>query len=167
MIVHAPEVKRIVVDGSDVDFEISEPLRQPSLTLEVTRESQVYLSHIHPLKATLTDYSYEPTRRLVLHGIRPGLDEDEISLRYDSMMIDRPDELRVLTDITCDLRQPIVFVQILPKSVAVNEEAALSPEAFVEPQDRGKKNIQNCLYLEGAPYKPGSLQSTRDEFDYR
>jgi phage shock protein PspC (stress-responsive transcriptional regulator) len=167
VIIHAPELTDVVVDGEDADFEINEPLKQPNLTLEASRGASVYLSHVHPLKATLIDRTYEPTVRLLLNGIRPGLIDDEIAIRYDGIYIDRSDELRVQTDRSCDVKQASVLTERTPRSVAVNEEASVSAQAFGERQSRDKENIYNCVHiLEVTPLKPGTFDYYNNGADY-
>lgn len=157
VIIHAPELTSVLVDGKDVDFEITEPLKQPNLLLESTRGASVYISHVRSLKATLTDYSYEPTLRLMLNGIRPGLSDDEIGLRSGgSLFIDSSDELRVHTDRSCDVKQATLLTERTPKAVAVNDEALVPAQAFGERQNREKENVYNCIYIqEVTPLKPG------------
>lgn len=148
VIIYAPSLDYVKIEGDDVRFANDKPLNQDEMTIEVARDaSSAYLSYMYPESVQVRDMSYERTRVVHLSGIRSAISTNETIDIYEdvTIAIDRTNALQFETDAACTQVGELVHLRGDAAQVTLNGQLVGSQKELAARHDIDGSNVYNCV----------------------
>jgi phage shock protein PspC (stress-responsive transcriptional regulator) len=150
VIIRAPSLAVVDLEGADSSFETQNKLRQEDMKLLIDKGSFAQVNYAYPEKATVLDDESAPVREIQLFGISPGsFRNDGINVGEDFVTITRSDTFELTTTRTCEEAEPLVYLDRTPLvGLQINSVASLQvPGALEGRQNNDENNFFNCVMI--------------------
>jgi phage shock protein PspC (stress-responsive transcriptional regulator) len=149
VIIHAPKLDDINVEGTNTYFFSDNSLQQAKLHVTVAGNNSVDIEGV--AVATIEAKLSGSTREVTLDGLRPSPDSSASAIRFsgDSLVSsDNVSDTFMLSDNpSCDEYQPLVYLDTMPKSIMVEGKTIESRDALTDLRSSNQRNVYNCIVV--------------------
>jgi len=127
VIVHAPSLDRVNVNGIDSSFTTRDVLNQDNITVQAGRGSVVDLERMWPSNLTFDNGTGDGIRSVQITGIRKdALTTDAIQINEDVTTMGRAGNVMLKYTNVCDDGDPLVRLNTQPETLHINNEQPIT-----------------------------------------
>jgi hypothetical protein len=149
VIIRAPSLAIVDLNGIDSSFENQNKLRQKDMKLLINKGSFSHVNYAYPEKVTVNDEADASVRELQLVGIRPSFFRDGVTVGEDFVTVARSDTFELTTTMACEQPEPLVYLDRTPSiGLTINSVAGLQATGSLENrQQTDGYNAFNCVMI--------------------
>jgi phage shock protein PspC (stress-responsive transcriptional regulator) len=149
VIVHAPKLDSVSVDGPNTYFFSEQRLNQDKLRITATNNNSVDIQGM--TAASITAKKIGVDKEVILEGMRPAVYEGSSAIRFSNdglISSDNVSGVFTIEDrIACDEYQPLVYLDVMPERVVIGDKTIQSQDELMDLRSANKNTNYNCVVV--------------------